>query len=529
MLDNFFLLKNISKFLNEEISGFFIKEIHTQEKDKLVFNLCNKLTDTVKFIEFSSDNKLPYLFLKDNYKKAKKNVLNLFPGLYEQEIKGISVFNNDRIIKVSLSGELIIFIVFFKLKCNLLVVVDNKIIDAFKNKKDIIGLPLDNILSRRVETKKKSVSTVKDYIAANYRQYGDLVLKEMLYILNLKGSDKICDDLKIKIDVHFQKSQNTLENPEYLIYKNENNYFISPIRLNHLKDYEVTEYKNVNDSVIEYLKLFYREYSDKGLREKVLVKKDNLLKNSEKKYFSLLKQIEVSKNSSQFKTYGDIILSNIHLIKKGDDVLRLNEECSNVKIEIPLKRELSPAENANMYYEKYKRQKNSIDLLNNKIEKQKKEIELIKKEIEDLKNNKDLKTIKMEEKEINKNDETSRFRKFKLDEKLEVWVGKDSASNDLLTMRYSSQNDLWFHVRGASGSHTVLKISDKKNPPEKKFIATAASIAAYYSKARNASNVPVAYCERKYVKKKKGFKEGSVIMEREKVIFVKPGLPENLN
>jgi predicted ribosome quality control (RQC) complex YloA/Tae2 family protein len=73
-----------------------------------------------------------------------------------------------------------------------------------------------------------------------------------------------------------------------------------------------------------------------------------------------------------------------------------------------------------------------------------------------------------------------------------------------------------------------LKVSDKKNPPDKKNIETAASIAAYYSKARNASNVPVAYCERKYVKKKKGFKEGSVIMEREKVIFVKPGLPENL-
>ncbi len=134
----------------------------------------------------------------------------------------------------------------------------------------------------------------------------------------------------------------------------------------------------------------------------------------------------------------------------------------------------------------------------------------------------DYKNLVKEGKKIqDKNDETSRFRKFKLNEKYEVWVGKDSASNDLLTTKYTSQNDLWFHVRGASGSHTVLKINNKKDI-DKEIINKAAAIAAYYSKARNSSSVPVAYCERKYVKKKKGFKEGSVIMEREKVIFVKP-------
>ena len=66
-----------------------------------------------------------------------------------------------------------------------------------------------------------------------------------------------------------------------------------------------------------------------------------------------------------------------------------------------------------------------------------------------------------------------------------------------------------------------------KKEIDKKYILSAASIAAYYSKARNGGNVPVAYTERKYVKKKKGFREGTVILEKEKVIFVKPGLPEN--
>ena len=110
----------------------------------------------------------------------------------------------------------------------------------------------------------------------------------------------------------------------------------------------------------------------------------------------------------------------------------------------------------------------------------------------------------------------------------QVWVGKDSKSNDLLTTKYSAQNDLWFHIRGTSGSHTVLKTGNKIEQLDKKIIETAASICAYYSKARNAGTVPVAYCLRKYVKKKKGFNEGSVIMEKEKVIFVKPKLPDDL-
>jgi len=68
-------------------------------------------------------------------------------------------------------------------------------------------------------------------------------------------------------------------------------------------------------------------------------------------------------------------------------------------------------------------------------------------------------------------------------------------------------------------------MNNKTLKPDKEIVRIAASIAAYYSKARNASNVPVAYCERKYVKKTKGLKQGSVIMEREKIVNVKPEIP----
>ena len=101
-------------------------------------------------------------------------------------------------------------------------------------------------------------------------------------------------------------------------------------------------------------------------------------------------------------------------------------------------------------------------------------------------------------------------------------MGKDSAANDLLTMKYSKQNDLWFHVRGSSGSHTVLKLPEEYDNMPKEHIKTAASIAAYHSKSKNARNVTVAYTEAKNVQKYKGAKSGSVIIKNEKTVKVAP-------
>jgi len=119
------------------------------------------------------------------------------------------------------------------------------------------------------------------------------------------------------------------------------------------------------------------------------------------------------------------------------------------------------------------------------------------------------------------------FRIFKINEGFEVWVGKNSRANDLLSFKYTGQNDLWFHVRGASGSHTILKIPENlDNEIPKDCIKTTAEIAAFYSKAKNAKNVNVAYTKGKNVQKFKGAKSGSVVIKGEKVIKVTPAIPE---
>jgi len=118
------------------------------------------------------------------------------------------------------------------------------------------------------------------------------------------------------------------------------------------------------------------------------------------------------------------------------------------------------------------------------------------------------------------------FRVFKLGEGFEVWVGKHSEANDMLSFKYTGQNDLWFHVRGTSGSHTILKIPEGfDGTVAKDYIKIASEICAFYSKAKNAKNVPVAYTEGKNVSKFKGAKSGSVVIKGEKVVKVNPKIP----
>jgi predicted ribosome quality control (RQC) complex YloA/Tae2 family protein len=117
------------------------------------------------------------------------------------------------------------------------------------------------------------------------------------------------------------------------------------------------------------------------------------------------------------------------------------------------------------------------------------------------------------------------FRTFIVTGGFQVWVGKNSENNDLLTLKYARPGDLWFHARGSSGSHVVLRSGTGKGEPSRRALEETASIAAFYSKMKTAKHVPVAMTEKKYVRKPRGAPAGTVVIEREKLLFVNPHLP----
>ncbi len=120
----------------------------------------------------------------------------------------------------------------------------------------------------------------------------------------------------------------------------------------------------------------------------------------------------------------------------------------------------------------------------------------------------------------------ARFRTYTVTGGWKVLVGKSNRDNDILTHRIARPSDLWFHVRQSPGSHVILQRAGRKDEPGQEAIVEAAAIAAFHSKSSGGTTVPVAYTERRYVRKPRGAKPGLAVVTNEKVVFVEPGLPD---
>ena len=99
--------------------------------------------------------------------------------------------------------------------------------------------------------------------------------------------------------------------------------------------------------------------------------------------------------------------------------------------------------------------------------------------------------------------------------------------NDEL-LKLSHKEDLWLHARGVPGSHVIIQMNRKNDFPPTNIIEKAAEIAAFYSKAKGSSLVPVIFTKRKYVRKGKGLPPGAVFVDKEDVVLVKPTEPVEL-
>jgi predicted ribosome quality control (RQC) complex YloA/Tae2 family protein len=224
------------------------------------------------------------------------------------------------------------------------------------------------------------------------------------------------------------------------------------------------------------------------------------------------------------------LFSSPQIKEKGRTEIILNDYQGN-SIKIELNPKYSIIENAENYFKKVKKLKISLKVASEREDEINRKYEIALNKILELKEIRNIKELKLhilnhhkfyqsrmekEEKEI-----SERFKVFELSEEAILYVGKEAKNNDELTFGFGKPNDYWFHLRGGSGSHCILKYTGKGNP-SKEFIEKAASIAAYYSSQRNGGFVPVVYTQRKYVRKPKGANPGAVIISKENVVLVEP-------
>ncbi|MFA7637086.1 MAG: NFACT RNA binding domain-containing protein [Monoglobales bacterium] len=261
----------------------------------------------------------------------------------------------------------------------------------------------------------------------------------------------------------------------------------------------------------------------------------NLIERNARKAQALHGDIKSAEKKDKYRLYGDIITANIYKINKGDRQLVTENFYSETaeEITVPLETELTPSENAQRYYQRYNKLKNTEIFAAQQLEKTMEDIEYLKSvqmSIENCETIKELSEIKSELASegylkrarggSKQKERPSNPDRFISSDGFEILVGKNNRQNDYLTLKLASGNDIWFHTKTIPGSHTVVVTGGKKVPDS--TLTEAAMLAAYYSKARTSANVPVDYTIIKNVKKPAGAKAGMVIYVDYKTAYVTP-------
>ncbi len=248
-------------------------------------------------------------------------------------------------------------------------------------------------------------------------------------------------------------------------------------------------------------------------------------------------ELEKCKNRDLLRIKGDLLQANIYKIPKGAQSITLeNYYDENKPVSITLNPALSPSANIQRYYKNYRKAKTALDVLTKQIENAKQElvyIASVKDLLERASSEKELAQIRLElteqgyiraPKDKQKSPAALPALEYRTTDGFRVLVGRNNRQNDALTLKTARKTDLWFHTKDIHGSHTILVLQGRQ--PTDSAITQAAQIAAYHSKARESSNVPVDYTEVKNVSKPKGAKPGMVIYLTNKTAYVNPKLPD---
>jgi predicted ribosome quality control (RQC) complex YloA/Tae2 family protein len=316
------------------------------------------------------------------------------------------------------------------------------------------------------------------------------------------------------------------------ITQGEEKTHFSVVALTHLADTAETF-----NTVSECLESFYHGKAERDAVKQRMHDLIRLVSNERNKNIKKIEKLVQTKkeaeDAKQYQVFGELITANIYQITRGQTVANVLNyyEDDAPEVPIPLDPALSPSENAQAYFKRYTKAKNSLAVLDEQIAAAEEEVtylETVLQQVEGagLRDIEEIREELTEEGYLRARPGKGRKSKPKppsveryvSSEGIEMYVGKNNKQNDYLTNRLAAPDDTWLHTKDIPGSHVVIRGTSFGDST----LEEAAQLAAYNSKAKNSSQVPVDYTLVRHVKKPRGAKPGFVIYEQQKTLFITP-------
>jgi predicted ribosome quality control (RQC) complex YloA/Tae2 family protein len=569
------VLRALTCELKEKIINSKIDKIYQPEKDELVFNL-RGFGENFKLLLSASSNNPRIHFFHDQ--KTNPQVPPMFCMLLRKHIAGgrivdIRQEHFERIIYIDIQttnelGDQVIrrLIVEIMGKHSNLILVNNesgKIMDSIKritpdmsrlrqilpgmtyelppaqDKISLLELSQENF--NDILKNSNASSLVYKFLYQNILGLSPVLAKELCktaYISENLMIGELDSKLKNSLFISLIRLQNII-NSNY--FKPSIAYDDSTEKVLEFSCIELSQFrdsKNISyDSMSDVIEIFYKK---RDLFERLKQKSVNLRKTIQTqldrnlhKKSNLLADMDSAKKRDKYRVYGELITANLHLAQNGDESLECLNFYTNEMITIPLDPRFSPAKNAQKYFKKYSKLKTANILLEEQLVQTQSTIDYLENvliSIDQCESKDELQDIFEElsaEKIIKSKSNKKKTYKSKSkpyhyvsSDGIDIFVGKNNYQNDNLTLRFAEKDDLWLHAKNIPGSHVIIK-SNLDDLPDR-TLEEAAMLAAFYSKARNSSTVPIDYALKKNVKKPNSAKPGMVIYENNYTIYITP-------
>ncbi len=232
----------------------------------------------------------------------------------------------------------------------------------------------------------------------------------------------------------------------------------------------------------------------------------------------------------------DLLKRSLHELQRGTTTAAVTEwtEEGPREVTISLDPALSPRENMERYYRRYRRIAESgarVAARDAAVRETLKALESLLPKI-DSAGVEELPRLEREARRLGaaprpaprprskKDEPLPPYRLFRSAAGLAILVGRNAKANDELTVRVARGNDLWLHARGIVGSHVVVKLG-KGRAPDGETLIDAAQLAVHFSDARGESLTEVVATQAKYVRKAKGAAPGAVTYSQERAIALR--------
>lgn len=258
----------------------------------------------------------------------------------------------------------------------------------------------------------------------------------------------------------------------------------------------------------------------------------NLHERAVRKQAARTEELAQSEASDELRIKGELVQANLWQIERGMASVTVDNYYTGQKETIPLDVRLSPSGNAQKYFKEYKKKQTAAKMLARLLEEGAREIEYLETvvyEVETASGEQALGEIRAELKSQgylkyykvrDKKQKPADFFRYRSTDGFLILVGRNNAQNDKLTLHTARGRDLWFHVKNAPGSHTVV-ISEGQPIPDSTR-EEAAQLAVLHSSQAGGAKVPVDYTFVRNIRKTGDLKPGMVLYDTYETAYITP-------